>query len=66
MEYLGLEIYNLGIQNLAAKNVSILLKDSVIPKLQALLIELIFRFIFQLSIHIKRIFKTVSHFLLLL
>ena len=66
MEYLGLEIYNLGIQNLAAKNVAILLKDSVIPKLQALLIELIFRFIFQLSIHIKRIFKTVSHFLLLL
>ena len=53
MKYLRLEIYDLRIQILAAKIDVILLKQPAFCELQVL-IELIFRFIFQFSIFILR------------
>ena len=65
IKYLGLEIYNSRIQILPAKNDVILLKNSAFGDIQVL-IELIFGLFLIRYIHIKRIFKILSRFFLLL
>ena len=61
MKYLGLEIYILRIQILAAKNDAILIKNSAFRELLALIV-LILWFIFQFSIFILK--ETSTHCLI--
>ena len=66
MKYLGLEIYNLRIQSLAAKMAQFYLK--ILPFASSIsLYRINFSVSFSIEfIHIKKIFKRMSHFFLLL